>query len=54
MQLPITEEKLKEFEAILRKKEDADLSEERIAHAKVVAKLINDAYYQGRSESGNK
>lgn len=54
MQLPITEENLKEFEAILSKKEKMPISEERIAHAKEIAKLINDAYYQGRSEIINK
>ena len=54
MQLPITEENLKEFEAILSKKEKAPISEERIAHAREVAKLINEAYYQGRSECENK
>ena len=54
MRLPITRENLKEFEEILSKKEEAVMSEERIAHAKAVAKLINYAYYQGRSEIKNK
>ena len=53
MQLPITKEKLKEFEKFLSKKENSVISEERIAHAEAVAELMNYAYYRGRSEIKN-
>lgn len=43
----ITEENLHEFEKILNKGENVPISENRREHARIVVKLINEAYFKG-------
>ena len=47
MRLPITEENMKELELAIEEREGGPMSEHRRERARIVAKLINDAYYEG-------
>ncbi len=50
MHLPLTEEYLQKIEVEMEKEEGKPMTEHRKKHARIVAELINQAYWQGIDE----
>ena len=51
MEFPITEKNIRDWELELKNKEGEPISEHRREHARMVAKLMNDAYYEGYNKA---